>query len=132
MKKLFLFGSVFLFVQSLSAQGNGVIIRKNEKGERETEITTKNNTDVGPYTLTRLYKDSYLFMDSLVMGAVKLHNNKVIVAPVLYNLKTKKITPQIKGKVEEFYDTYFSVGRHKFTYINGHYYEIAKDRKIKF
>lgn len=55
------------------------------------------------------------------MGAAKLHNNKVIVAPVLYNLKTKKITPQIKGKVEEFYDTYFSVGRHKFTYINWHY-----------
>jgi len=71
-------------------------------------------------------------MDSLVMGAAKLHNNKVIVAPVLYNLKTEKITPQIEGKVEEFYDTYFSVGRHKFTYINGHYYEIVKDRKIKF
>ncbi len=118
--------------QTIFAQGFGVIIRKNEKGERETQITSKNTTRIGPESITRTYKGSFLFIDSFVMGAVKLHNTKVVIAPVLYNLKTEKISAQIDGKVEEFYDTYFSVDRHKFTYINGHYYEVVKDRKTKF
>ena len=132
MKKLILL-SIFCYLsQIIFAQGFGVIIRKNENGERETQITSKNTTNIGPESITRTYKGGFLFIDSFVMGAVKLPNTKVVVAPVLYNLKTEKISAQIDGKVEEFYNTYFSVGRHKFIYLNGHYYEVVKDRKTKF
>ncbi len=131
MKKVILLSFLFAACQTIFAQGYGVIIKKNDKGERETQITSRNTTGVGPSTITRTYKGSFLFVDSFVMGAVKLHNTKVVAVPVLYNLKTEKVSAQIDGKVEEFYDTFFSIGRHKFTYINGHYYEIVKDRKTK-
>jgi hypothetical protein len=141
MKKTALLLLIILLNKSVNAQSLNYYLRsqiptvtiKDGKKVTSVEVRRQVSTSGGNFTMrTVTFQGSPFFIDRYATGTFSTDGGKSsITAPVLLNLTTDEILARVDGKVTIYEKIPINIDGHDFVSVEGRYYELLADGKVK-